>query len=223
MSGLVSFVLAAYQERDSLPVLIDEIRAAAAARGLEFEVVVVDDGSTDATAERCAQAGARVVSHPYRKGNGAAVKTGARAATAETLVFMDGDGQHAAADVARLLARLSEGFDMVVGARDAAGQANWVRRLGNGLYNKLAGLIVGRPVLDLTSGFRAVRAHLFHEFLPLFPNGFSYPTTVTMAFFRAGYSVDYLPVDVQPRKGRSHLRVFRDGGRFALIIFRIGN
>ncbi len=183
---------------------------------------MVDDGSTDDTRILCERAGARVVSHPYRKGNGAAVKSGARAASGQVLVFMDADGQHQAADVAKLLRRLDDGYDMVVGARDARGQANFIRRLGNGFYNRLASWIVGRPVLDLTSGFRAAKADLLREFLPLFPNGFSYPCTVTMAFFRAGYSVDFLPIDVAVRTGRSHLRVMRDGLHFALIIFRIG-
>jgi glycosyltransferase involved in cell wall biosynthesis len=187
-----------------------------------IEVLVVDDGSTDATAEQARAAGASVVSHPYCKGNGAAVKTGARTARRPVLVFMDGDGQHAAADVGRLVSRLEDGFDMVVGSRAAAGQANTGRRIANALYNRFATWMVGQRIEDLTSGFRAARRERFNEFLYLLPNGFSYPTTSTMAFFRSGYSVGFETIDVAPRRGKSHISMLRDGLKFLLIIFRVG-
>lgn len=137
---------------------------------------------------------------------------------------MDGDGQHRARDVPRLIARLEEGYEMVVGARDASGQANRHRGLANAFYNRLASWMVGHSVKDLTSGFRVVRRKKFKEFLHLLPNGFSYPTTCTMAFFRAGYPVAYEPIDVQQRHvgTTSHVKVWRDGLRFLLIIFKIG-
>jgi glycosyltransferase involved in cell wall biosynthesis len=186
------------------------------------EVIVVDDGSTDDTAGVAQAAGAVVVSHPYAKGNGAAVKSGARAASGETLVFLDADGQHDPADIPRLLTRLDEGYDMAVGARQAGSQASLGRNLANRLYNRLASYMTGHRVEDLTSGFRAVRAKKFREFLYLLPNGFSYPTTITMAFFRAGYSVTYEPIHAARRIGKSHIQLFRDGLRFLLIIFKIG-
>ena len=186
------------------------------------EIIVVDDGSTDDTADLSRSLGARVVSHPYSKGNGAAIKSGARAATREIIVFMDSDGQHKPEDVPRLLARLHEGFDMVVGARSYASQAGAHRAAANGLYNFLASWMVEQPVEDLTSGFRVVRAALFRQFLYLLPNGFSYPTTITMSFFRAGYSVAYEPIEAPKRIGKSHIRLVRDGIRFFLIIFKIG-
>jgi glycosyltransferase involved in cell wall biosynthesis len=186
------------------------------------ELVVVDDGSTDATAQVAADAGARVVRHPYSMGNGAAIKSGARAAKGEILVFMDADGQHSPEDIAPLLARLDDGFDMVVGARQSGSQANLGRGLANGFYNWFSSLMVGQRIEDLTSGFRAVRADKFREFLYLFPNGFSYPTTVTMSFFRAGYPVAYVPIHAGKRIGKSHLRPIRDGIRFLLIIFKVG-
>jgi glycosyltransferase involved in cell wall biosynthesis len=189
----------------------------------DAELLVVDDGSTDDTARVARAAGARVISHPYSKGNGAAIKTGARAATRAIVVFMDADGQHLPAEVAGLVAQLREReFDMVVGARDAAGQATVGRHAANTVFNRFATWMVGHRIEDLTSGFRAVRRDLFNEFLYLLPNGFSYPTTSTMAFFRSGYSVGYRPVTVLPRHGKSHISSLRDGLKFLLIIFRVG-
>lgn len=186
------------------------------------EILVIDDGSTDETAVVVGTAGARVVRHPYSKGNGAAIKTAAREASGEVIVFMDGDGQHDPKDISRLLEKLDEGHDMVVGARQKGSQASFGRGLANRLYNWLASWMTGHEVEDLTSGFRAVRAEKFREFLYLLPNGFSYPTTSTMAFFRAGYSVAYVPIHAAKRIGKSHIRLLRDGARFMLIIFKIG-
>ena len=188
----------------------------------DAEVIVVNDGSTDSTAAVAEAAGARVLHHPYSKGNGAAIKTGTRAASGEIIVFMDADGQHDPADISRLLALIEQGHDMVVGARQKGSQASVGRGLANGLYNRLASWMTGHRVEDLTSGFRAVRANKFREFLYLLPNGFSYPTTSTMAFFRAGYSVAYVPIHAAQRIGKSHIRLLRDGARFLLIIFKIG-
>lgn len=186
------------------------------------EVIVVNDGSTDNTSEVAQKAGAKVVHHPYSKGNGAAVKTGARAAGGDVIVFMDADGQHSPVDIPRLLERLAEGHDMVVGARDTESQASMGRLAANTLYNKLSSWMVGQKIEDLTSGMRAVKADKFREFLYLLPNGFSYPTTSTMAFFRAGYSVDYIPIRTEKRIGKSHINLTRDGIRFLLIIFKVG-
>lgn len=186
------------------------------------QILVVNDGSTDDTVAVCRHLGVDVVSHAYSKGNGAAIKTGARAALGELLVFMDADGQHRPEDVPRLLARMEEGYDMVIGARSRASQAGAHRAAANSLYNVLASWMVGQKVDDLTSGFRVVRAHLFRQFLYLLPNGFSYPTTITMSFFRAGYSVAYEPIVAPERIGKSHIRLGRDGLRFFLIIFKIG-
>lgn len=214
----ISIILPAKNEAAAIGATLASIRQ----HYPDAELIVVNDGSTDSTAEVAKAAGARVVNHPYSKGNGAAIKTGARAAHGDILVFMDADGQHDAADIPRLLATLEEGHDMVVGARQKGSQANMGRGLANGLYNRLASWMTGHRVADLTSGFRAVRASNFREFLYLLPNGFSYPTTSTMAFFRAGYSVAYVPIHAAKRIGNSHVRLLRDGSRFLLIIFKIG-
>jgi len=186
------------------------------------DVLVVDDGSEDDTADVAEREGARVVRHPYSKGNGGAIKTAARNSAHEFVVFMDADGQHRPDDVRRLLTRLSEGYDMAIGARRRAGKAGCGRALANGFDNWLAGYVTGHKIEVLTSGFRAVRLSRFKEFIDLLPNGFSYPTTVTMAFFRAGYSVVYDGVDVSQRVGRSHISPLKDGVRFLLIIFKVG-
>ena len=187
------------------------------------EILVVDDGSTDETHEVCAGHGVQVIRHPYPKGNGAAIKTGARAARGEIIVFMDADGQHQPQDILALLARYAEGYDMVVGARQRGSQAGMHRAVANDLFSRFASWMVMQPIADLTSGFRVVRASRFRQFLYLLPNGFSYPTTITMSFFRAGYSVAYVPIDAPRRNsGVSHIHPLRDGLRFLLIIIKIG-
>lgn len=215
---MLSIVLPAKNEAAAIGGTLEKIRRTCP----DAELIVIDDGSTDTTAERARAAGAQVISNPYSKGNGAAIKSGARAASGEIIVFMDADGQHDPADIPRLLAKIDEGYDMVVGARGKGSQASAGRGLANGFYNRLASYMTGHRVEDLTSGFRAVRAAKFREFLYLLPNGFSYPTTSTMAFFRAGYSVAYLPIVVAKRIGKSHIKLLRDGARFLLIIFKIG-
>jgi len=188
----------------------------------EAEVIVVNDGSIDNTSEVCASAGIIEVLHKYSKGNGAAIKSGARRATGDVIVFMDGDGQHNPDDIPRLLASLEGGYDMAVGARDNASQASFSRFAGNKIYNRLASFVVNHKINDLTSGFRAVKRELFLEFLYLLPNGFSYPTTITMSFFRVGYAVDYVSISAAKREGSSHINLLRDGVKFLLIIFKVG-
>lgn len=214
----VSIVLPAKNESEGLRRTLPALRQAFPSA----EVIVVDDGSTDDTAAIAAELGARVLSSPYSMGNGAAIKRGARAASGEVIVFMDADGQHDPAHISLLLERLNHGYDMAVGARNSGGQASVGRGAANALYNRLASWMTGHKVQDLTSGFRAVRAAKFREFLHLLPNGFSYPTTSTMAFFRSAYPVTYVPIEVARRVGtNSHIRPLRDGVRFLLIIFKI--
>jgi len=214
----LSIVIPAKDEAASLPDVLGELKRL----HQDAELIVVDDGSSDATGEVARTAGATVVRNPYSLGNGAAVKAGVRAAHGRLVVCMDADGQHAPADVARLLELQAQGYDMVVGARSGGrSQASPWRHLANTFYNLLATWMVGHRIYDLTSGFRVVDTACFREFVHLLPNGFSYPTTITMAFFRAGYRVGYLPIEVKKREGRSHIKPLRDGVRFLLIIFKI--
>jgi len=185
------------------------------------EILVVNDGSDDDTASVAEKCGATVVTHPVSLGNGAAIKSGARAANGDILVMMDGDGQHKAADIQSLIEKLDAGYDMAIGARDSGSHAGIGRLAANGLYNLFASMISGHRILDLTSGFRAVRGSLFKKFLYLLPNGFSYPTTITMAFLRSGYPVTFVPIKAEERIGSSHIRPVRDGLRFLAIIFKI--
>lgn len=201
--------------------VIGEVVAGARKRFPDAEVIVVDDGSDDATAKIAGDAGAKVVSHPDSLGNGAAIKAGARAASGEILAFMDGDGQHDAGEFGVLLGRLDDSYDMAIGARGWDSHANVGRLWANGIYNVVASWLTGRRIPDLTSGFRVVRAGLFRKFLYLLPNGFSYPTTITMAFMRAGHPICFEPIPVGKRVGKSHIRPLRDGVRFVVIIFKI--
>jgi glycosyltransferase involved in cell wall biosynthesis len=214
-----SIVIPAKNEEKGLAVLLQELLLGYP----ETEIIVVNDGSTDRTAQVCEEAGVTVLAQPYSKGNGAAIKAGARAASGEYIVFMDGDGQHHSADIARLLYKVEEGYDLVVGARSGRdAQASIARWSANAFYNRLASWMVNRKIEDLTSGFRCVNRKKFLNFLYLLPNGFSYPTTSTMAFFRAGHSVAFVPITVSKRLGKSHISMLRDGVRFFLIIFKIG-
>ncbi|MAC34436.1 MAG: glycosyl transferase [Haliea sp.] len=215
----LSIVIPAKDEAEALVGLLPRLRELCP----DSEIIVVDDGSRDATVAICREAGVRVLSHPYSKGNGAAIKAGARAASGDWILFMDGDGQHDPADIPRLLEKVSEGYDLVVGARAGRdSQASLARWSANTFYNRFASWMVNRRIDDLTSGFRLVNRRKFMSFLYLLPNGFSYPTTSTMAFFRAGYSVGFVPIKAAQRVGQSHINALRDGVRFFLIIFKIG-
>ncbi len=212
----ISIIIPAYNEEGAIAGLVREIRALHP----RAELIVVDDGSRDRTGELAAQAGARVIRHPYNKGNGAAVKSGLRAAGGDVAVLLDGDGQHDPKDIARLLEHFPE-FDLVVGARDMKGQAGILRGIGNSFFNAFASYTTRFPVRDLTSGFRAFKRNMILPYLHLFPNGFSYPTTSTMAMLKAGANLKYVPIHTRPRHGKSKIRPLHDGSRFFLIILKL--
>jgi glycosyltransferase involved in cell wall biosynthesis len=214
--GDVSIVIPAYNESAAIADVVSLLRGAADWR----EIIVVDDGSSDGTGDRAAAAGATVVRHPYNIGNGAAVKNGIRRASGEYVLIVDADGQHPPEDALRLAARLGE-FDLVIGARSRETQATPARRAGNGALNWLASYLTGRDIPDLTSGFRGARASGLREYLHLLPNGFSTPTTTTLAFLKGGYRVTFEPIHARQRAGQSKIRLARDGAKFLMIIFKI--
>lgn len=211
-----SVIVPAFNEAAAIARVVAGVRAAAT----WLEIIVVDDGSTDETVARAAEAGARVIRHPYNKGNGAAVKTGIRNAAGAFILIFDADGQHLPDDAVRLVSHL-DAYDLVVGSRSGGSQATVVRRSGNALLNSIAGYLAGRPIADLTSGFRAAKAECLREFLHLLPNGFSTPTTTTLAFLRAGYSVRFEPIEARRREGQSKIRLGSDGMSFFLILLKV--
>lgn len=214
----VSVIIPVYNEAENIREILRGIKDVNA----EFEIIVVNDGSTDDTAKIAAEEGAIVISHPYNIGNGASVKTGVRAATKDYLVFMDGDGQHNPEDIPKLLAGL-DNYDMIVGARTKGFHLSFVRSFLNNILNKIASFLADHKVEDLTSGFRAVKKERMLEFLHLLPNTFSYPSTITLAMFKAGYPVKYVGLSgiTKRTKGKSKIRLVNDGVRFLYIVARI--
>lgn len=219
-SNLVSVIIPAYNESDSISSLVPQIQAVLENAGYPFEILVIDDGSEDETASQAKEAGAKVVQHPYNIGNGAAIKTGIRQAKGDILVMLDADGQHPPEDIPRLIKKIGP-FDMAVGARTAASDTDTHRNLANSIYNFLATYVSGCKIDDLTSGFRAIKREAARGFLYLLPNQFSYPTTITLATIRSGRSLTYVPIVGRRRLGKSNIRLLKDGLKFLLIILRI--
>ncbi len=213
----VSLIIPAYNEAHTIGVFISNLKTLYP----DFEIIVINDGSKDNTAEQARKAGAKVYTHPYNIGNGAAVKAGIRIAKGNILVFMDGDGQHHPEDVAKLLEHIND-YDMVIGARTRGSQASMDRAIGNRLYNWFSSYVANYPIKDLTSGFRAVKAEVARKFVYLLPNTYSYPTTMTLGVLRTGRSIKYIPISIQKRKmGKSNIRIYRDGVQFFMIITKI--
>ncbi|MFC1866783.1 glycosyltransferase family 2 protein [Thermodesulfobacteriota bacterium] len=213
----VSVIIPAYNEAQVLGKIINEISALYP----DFEIIVINDGSTDNTVSVAKEAGAIVYSHPYNIGNGAAIKSGIRIASGEILVFLDGDGQHNPEDIVKMLEYLPD-YDMVVGARSKDNQVSLFRGFGNKVLNRLAGYVAKFRIKDLTSGFRAVKAEIAHDLLYLLPNTYSYPTTMTLGVLRGGRSLKYIPIRINKREnGTSDISPFRDGVRFFMIITKI--
>lgn len=215
--GNVSVIIPVYNEADNIVGVIDRLISVV---GGEAEIIVVDDGSTDGSGELIASKGVRIIRHPYNKGNGSAVKTGIRNATRDILVLMDGDGQHKPEDIPKLLEKIGE-YDMVIGARTFQSVQSAPRFTYNKMLNLVAGYLTGHKVKDLTSGFRAIKRELAKKFLYLLPNTFSYPSTITVAMIKAGYSVGFVPLVFEARRGNSKIRPIQDGLRFLMIVLRI--
>lgn len=217
---LISIIIPAYCEEKVIAGVVTDVSRVMETTGQPYEIIVVDDGSDDDTASVAEKAGAIVVSHPYNIGNGAAVKTGIRNAKGEILVMLDGDGQHSPEDIPRLLEKIPA-YDMAVGARTSDSKAAYHRTVMNMIYNNFATYMCRHRIEDLTSGFRAVKADIARQFIALLPNTFSYPTTITMAVIRSGYSIKYVPIKSKSRVGKSKIKLLQDGIRFFLIIVKI--
>jgi glycosyltransferase involved in cell wall biosynthesis len=216
----ISILIPAVNEAEIIADIIGRVCVTMDGLNLPYEILVIDDGSTDETALRAQNAGARVISHPYNIGNGAAVKTGIRQAKGDILVMMDGDGQHNPEDIPKLLEKIGP-YDMVVGARTGDSESHFHRDAANGFYNLFASYICKRKIQDLTSGFRAIKADIAGQFVSLLPNTFSYPTTITMAILRSGFSLAYVPIRANRCVGKSKIKLIRDGSRFLLIMLKI--
>lgn len=216
----VSVVIPVFNEEEAIGEVVRDTQRVLEVEGIDFEILVIDDGSGDQTRARAEAAGAKVIGHAYNTGNGAAVKTGIRNAQGKYLVFLDGDGQHDPQDIPRLLEKIGP-YDMVVGARTSKSETDLHRDFGNLIYNVFASYIVNRKVPDLTSGFRALKSNVAREFVHLLPNTFSYPTTITLAVARSGYQFCYRPITITRRKGESKIHLIKDGMRFLLILFKL--
>lgn len=217
MSKNVTVIIPAHNEAKTIGILVGRIRLLYPS----YEIIVVNDGSTDSTSQEASNAGASVIDHPYNLGNGASIKSGMRRASGNVLVTMDADGQHDPADIENLVSNIPQ-YDMVVGERTLGGQASIKRAFGNYIYNSFASYVAKFTVKDLTSGFRAVKREVALEYLPLFPNTYSYPTTLTLAVLRSGFCVKYMPIKVSARKnGKSGIHLVKDGTRFLMIIIKI--
>ncbi len=218
----ISVIMPAFNEGDVIGPVIKQVRAVVGKIDKTHEIIVIDDGSSDNTAEAARAAGVTVIQHPYNIGNGAAVKTGIRHARGSILVTMDGDGQHDPNDIPKLLGRIGP-YDMVVGSRSRESDTAAHRDAANMVFNSLASYVSGRKIEDLTSGFRAIKTHIARQFVYLLPNQFSYPSTITLSIVRAGYSLGYEPIRFARRAGKtkSKIKPLRDGLRFLMIILKI--
>jgi len=216
----VSIIIPVFNEEKTIRLLLENITDVMTSLKKSFEIIVVNDGSTDQTVANASLPEVILINHPYNIGNGAAVKSGIRHAKGQSIIMMDGDGQHDPDDIPMFLEKLST-FDMVVGARTGKSDRSKHRTLANYIYNILASYICGQRIKDLTSGYRAIKSGIARRFLYLLPNTFSYPTTITLATIRAGHSLTYIPINARARAGKSKIRIFRDGIRFFGIIVKV--
>ncbi len=225
-STTVSVIIPVYQEEESLESCLSNLINTLEAAGLDYEIIVVDDGSTDRSLALLLELQKqykrlRVAHHLYNRGYGAALRTGVRLAQGEVVVFMDADGQHMAEEILALLEHIPP-YDLVIGYRTKSYSGPWYRNMGNRFYNWLASYLTRYEIKDLTSGFRAMRRVAMLHFLSLLPAGFSASATGTLAFLKAGYNVLFVPVTVLPRiRGRSKVNPLVDGWRFLMLTLRI--
>ena len=211
----VTIIIPAHNEEEGISDVITQLKELSG----NYEILVVDDGSTDDTHKLASETGVKVIRHPYNKGYGAALKTGIRNAKTDIVLFMDADGQHKPSDIEKLIPYIGE-YDMVVGARTKKSKISLLRRPGKKILSVTANFLAGMKIPDLNSGFRALKKNVAMEFMPILPNSFSFSTTITLALVNSGYSVKYISIEALERVGTSKIKPFRDGFRFIILIIR---
>ena len=218
----VSVVIPAYNEATAVGPTLEQIQAVMADAGLEYEIIVVDDGSTDDTVSEVAcYSAVNLIQHPHNKGYGAALKTGIRQACHDTILIIDADGTYPCEMIPRLAAEIGP-YDMVVGARTGAEvHIPLVRRPAKWALNQLANYLSGVKIPDLNSGMRAFKREVAMRFFRLLPSGFSFTTTLTLALLTNDYNVMYVPVDYYHRTGRSKIRPIQDTVNFFSLVVRV--
>ena len=211
----ITIVIPAYNEEKGIGNVLLNLKKLVS----DYQLLVIDDGSTDNTFEIVKNSGVNVVCHKYNKGYGAALKTGLRNAKTSVVLYIDADGQHNPEDIDRIAEHIDE-YDMVVGARTKKSTVSLLRRPGKKILSITANYLSGHQIPDLNSGFRAIKKNKAMEFMHILPNTFSFTTTITLAFLKSGYDVKYVPIQTIDRVGTSKIKPFRDGFRFIMLIVR---
>ena len=217
----VSIIIPAYNEKEGITHVIESLRLLKEKHGPRWEIIVVDDGSTDGTSEMVKNFGDVVlIQHPLNRGYGAAIKTGVRHAKYNTLVISDADGTYPVNDIPKLIAQLQKS-DMVVGSRHIYGSnIPLSRRPAKWMLNKLANYLTGIKIPDLNSGLRVMKKDIVLKYFHLLPDGFSFTTTITLAMLTNNYDVEFVPIEYKIRSGRSKIRPIRDTMNFIQLILR---
>jgi len=210
-----TIIIPAYNEEEGIRSVINGLKSMPD----KYEILVVDDGSTDNTFKIASETGVRVIRQPYNKGYGAALKTGIRNAKSNLVLFMDADGQHQTSDIKEIM-RYTGNYDMVVGARTKRTKISFLRKPGKKILAIIANYLAGMKIPDLNSGFRVIKKDVVMEFMHILPNSFSFTTTITLGCIMAGYSIKYVPINMLERVGTSKINPFRDGSRFILLMIR---
>jgi len=217
----VSIVIPVYNEEGAIGDDLDTIIATMKRSGYTYELIVVDDGSTDRTADIARAKGVKMIQHPINRGTGAARRTGILQARGEIIVMTDGDGTYPNQDIPHLLEYLPA-FDQVVGARTSEqGSFRFLRAPTKWFIRKLACYLTGMDIPDLNSGLRAFKREVMLKFLYLIPDGFSCVSTMTLAFLCNGYTNKYVPIDYYKRIGRSKFHPINDTYNYVLTVIRM--
>jgi glycosyltransferase involved in cell wall biosynthesis len=216
----VSIVIPAYNEEKAIGTTLDAVKGAVASSSRRYEIIVVNDGSKDRTAEEAASRGVQVLNHRRNRGYGASLKSGVLAARGDVVLFYDADNQFEPADIERMVNELGD-MDAALGARTQGSHAPFSRRGGKMLLGWLANYLARTRIPDLNCGLRAIRRDVLLDYLHLLPNGFSASTTTTLVLLKEGHDVTFVPITVKKRIGKSTVKPIKDGMDTALLIVRL--